>query len=176
MRYFKPITIRSQDVITRHRDIVNDDDEFTFKYWTHAEFRKKFKEGDFNEALDLAVGESGVYSNYLKALSVKFGAHIKTLMGVDFKKHRDGAYRIHLHAVLRADKRIVCRKAEKMWCVGRGWNAFKLYKPELAGVAYIMSGHKSIYWNHPSCPKRQRRCRGKKGCVHKRKSSNDLLH
>ena len=176
MRYFKPITIRSQDVITRHRDIVNDDDEFTFKYWTHAEFRKKFKKGDFNEALDWSVGESGVYSNYLKALSVKFGAHIKTLMGVDFKKHRDGAYRIHLHAVLRADKRIICRKAEKMWCVGRGWNAFKLYKPELAGVAYIMSGHKSIYWNHPSCPKRQRRCRGKKGCVHKRKSSNDLLH
>jgi len=176
MKYFKPITIRSTEVIKRHRQVVNDDEAFPFKYWTHTEFKKPFKEHEFNEAVEWAVGESGVYSNYLKAMSVKYGTHIKTLMGIDFKKHKDDIWRIHQHAVLRTERKIVCRKAEKMWCVGRGWNAFKLYKPEEHGVVYIMARHKSIYWNHPSCPKRKRTCKGKKGCVHKRKSSNDLLH
>jgi len=176
MRYFEPITVRSSDVITRHKNTVDEDASFEWKYWTHTEFKKKFKSDEFLKALEHAVGVSGHYSKYLKALSVRFGAHIKVLMGIDFKEHKDGSWRIHQHAVLRADKPIICRKAEKMWCVGRGWNAFKLYKPALDGVGYIMSKHKSIYWNHPSCPKRQRKCRGMKGCVHKRKAGNDLLH
>ena len=176
MRLFKPMTIRSSQVIDKHIDVVNADTEFPHKYFVYVDFKKPFKANQQVEAFEWALGESGVYSNFLKVVAVKFNTHIKALLVCDFKKGSDGQYRIHLHGVLRCEERVPCRRVKPMWRFRQyGIAAWKLYDPSKNGVAYSMNGHRTVYWGYPACPRKKGMCKGKKGCIHKRRTGNDLL-
>ena len=174
--YFQPITIRDPGIIDRQMAVINDDVDFAYKYWVGVNFKKRWRRDQRKEALDWALGESGQYANFLKVVAVKYGTHIKSLLVGDFKRHTDGSWRVHIHGVLRSTHKIVCRRVKSLWRFGAyGMFLWVIYKPEKKGVAYALNGHSAVYWGHPACPMIKKCCRGKKGCIHKRKGKNDLL-
>ena len=176
MRYFKPLPVKSKSVIDRHMKVVNEDEEFQWKYFGSVSFKKVFQPNERKEAFDFALGESGVFSNFLKIVAVKFGSHIKTLVVGDFAKCEDGKWRIHIHWVVRCENQVACRRVKSLWRFREYGNfEWKVYRDEGKAVPYCMNGHQTLYWSHPACPKKKNMCRGKKGCVYERRGSNDLL-
>jgi len=176
MRYFKPITVKSKDVIDRHMNVVDGDNEFQWKYFGTIPFKKEFQPSQKKEAFDYAIGESGVFSNFLKIVAREFGTHIKPLVVGEFRKCADGKFRIHIHFVVRCESRVACRRVKSYWR-RRQYGNFEWKEYHVGGkaVPYMMNGHQSLYWGHPACPKQKGKCKGKKGCVYKRRGLSDLL-
>ena len=105
-----------------------------------------------------------------------FETHIKPLVAGDFKVCEDGKWRIHMHGVLRSEHEIQPSKVKGVWRKGEyGFRQWKNYKPWKRGIAYCMDRHKTVYWKHPACPLKHGKCKGKKGCYHARRGTNDLL-
>jgi hypothetical protein len=178
LKYFKPIKIKSTEHINRAVNIINSDDDFSFKRWGYVNFKRQFAESQRDEAFEWAVGESGVYTNYLKLAANKLDTHIKPLVGADFERCRDGYWRIHLHSILRAKKRLYYDVTHGLWKFRKyGQHDHTQYKPSLGGVAYILKGHSLVLWQHYACPHSRQMCRGAKGCLYARRGDNDLkLH
>ncbi len=157
-------------------DTINDDVEFKYKIWDGVHFAKSFMTHERMAAIEYASGESGAYTKYLKVLAVKCKTHINPLVGVDFQLCKDGAWRVHVHAVLRSEKPLPYDIRHKMWRRWRyGIRTHKRYDDSQAGVPYILKGHHYVPWHHYACPGHKKMCRGKKGCWYDRKGGNDLV-
>jgi len=177
VKLFKPITVRSETVIDSHMNIINEDDEFKWKYWIGMNLQRAFNANQEAEAFEWALGESGVVSNFLKVIAGKFKTHIKPLLVGEFQRNKDGKWRIHIHGVVRCERQVACRRVKGFWRMRQyGKFMWKVYDQKQKGVAYSMWGHKTIYWGHPACPRNKAMCKGKKGCIHLRRTGNDLLH
>jgi len=176
MQYFKPIKTHCEAYYDKVRDIINDDDEYPHKVWCYVNFKKKFNKHQRDEAFRWALGEAGVYTNYLKALAIKLDTHIKPLVGGEFQRCEDGYWRIHVHSILRGKKRMLYNVMHKLWRYGEyGHHDHEAYKPAMGGVAYILRGHMVVPWQHYACPHSRQTCRGAKGCLYSRRGVADLL-
>lgn len=139
-------------------------------YWIGLPFRKPFYAWQKDDAVKYAVSRSGVYSNFLKCVSVKWKTHIWPYLVFDFMQQADGSSRIHIHGVLISENKIQTHKVKKMWKApqyGTGfvWNN---YNPDKGGIPYMLQKHYRCHWSYPACPQARSECRGKKGCKYKR--------
>ena len=177
MKYFKPqLTMHDISIVDKYMDTINDDEVFKYKFFDTVAFDKSFEAHERLAAIDYACGVSGAYTKYLKILAVRCKTHIKPLVGVDFQLCSDGAWRVHLHAVLRSEKPISYDTRHKLWKFRRyGQRSHVIYDDKRKAVPYILKGHQYVPWHHYACPGHKAKCRGSKGCWYSRKGGNDLV-
>ena len=126
MKYFKPQpTMHDISIVDKYMDTINDDEAFKYKFFDTVAFDKSFEAHERLAAIDYACGVSGAYTKYLKILAVRCKTHIKPLVGVDFQLCSDGAWRVHLHAVLRSEDSVSSQIAARRVLRGtklRSWS------------------------------------------------------